>query len=86
MTILNHVELKVEDYNGDDRLRTVCSILHVGRRGFVLEWMSGRDGLLWTVTTVDKRDIKRFVQRWRSLADRLRMRFTVHRSVLKFLT
>jgi hypothetical protein len=81
-----HVELKVERCYGDPKLPVVCSILHVGRRRFVLEWMMGRDGLLWTVTTSEKRDIKRFVEKWRDLAGRLAIPLVIHRSTSEFLS
>ena len=85
MASRSRVELKVENCYGDRGLPTVCSILHIGRRCFVLEWMMGRDGLLWTVTTAERRDIKRFIEKWRNLARGLRIPLIIHRSASKFL-
>ena len=79
------MELRVEKYYGDPGLPAVCSILHIGRRVFVLEWMMGRDGLLWTVTTSEKRDIKRFIEKWRNLARQLAIPLVVHRSASKLV-
>jgi hypothetical protein len=85
MAAQNHLELRVENYYGNPQLPTVCSILYIDRRRFILEWMMGKDGLLWTINTVEKRDIKRFIKKWRNLAGNFRMPLILHRSTSNFL-